>query len=71
MATTKLSNLLNPEVVASYIDTKLVDKIKLSPLAVIGTELQGRPGNTLTLPVWSYIGDAADLAEGVADVPCR
>lgn len=69
MATTKLSNLLNPEVVASYIDTKLVDKIKLSPLAVIGTELQGRPGNTLTLPVWSYIGDAADLAEGVADVP--
>lgn len=53
MATTKLSNLLNPEVVASYIDTKLVDKIKLSPLAVIGTELQGRPGNTLTVPVWA------------------
>jgi hypothetical protein len=69
MATTKLSSLLNPEVVAEYIDAKLVDKIKLSPLAVVGTELQGRPGNTLTVPVWQYIGSAQDLAEGVADVP--
>ncbi len=69
MATTKLSNLLNPQVVAEYIDAKLVDKIKLSPLAVVGTTLQGRPGNTLTVPVWEYIGTAQDLAEGVADVP--
>ena len=69
MATTKLSNLLNPQVVAEYIDAKLVDKIKLSPLAVVGTELQGRPGNTLTVPVWQYVGEASDLAEGVADIP--
>ena len=68
-APTKLSNLLNPQVVAEYIDAKLVDKIKLSPLAVVGTTLQGRPGNTLTVPVWEYIGTAQDLAEGVADVP--
>lgn len=52
-APTKLENLLNPEVVAEYIDAKLVDKIKLSPLAVVGTALQGRPGNTLTVPVWA------------------
>ena len=63
-APTKLEKLLNPQVVAEYIDAKLVDKIKLSPLAVVGTTLQGRPGNTLTVPVWQYIG-----AEGVADVP--
>ena len=68
-APTKLENLLNPQVVAEYIDAKLVDKIKLSPLAVVGTTLQGRPGNTLTVPVWEYIGSAQDLAEGVADVP--
>ncbi len=68
-APTKLENLLNPQVVAEYIDAKLVDKIKLSPLAVVGTTLQGRPGNTLTVPVWEYIGTAQDLAEGVADVP--
>ena len=30
-APTKLENLLNPQVVAEYIDAKLVDKIKLSP----------------------------------------
>ena len=53
MATTKLTNLLNPQVVGEYIDAKLVDKIKLSPLAIVGTELQGRPGNTLTVPVWA------------------
>ena len=29
MATTKLTNLLNPQVVGEYIDAKLVDKIKL------------------------------------------
>ena len=69
MATTKLSNMINPEVLGAFLETKLVNAIKLSPLAVVGTELQGRAGNTLTLPTWQYIGDAADLAEGVADVP--
>ena len=69
MATTKLSNMINPEVLGAFLETKLVNAIKLSPLAVVGTELQGRAGNTLTLPTWQYIGDAKDLAEGVADVP--
>lgn len=69
MATTKLTNLINPQVLSQFIDAKLVDAIKLSPLATVGTELQGRPGNTLTMPSWQYIGDAADLAEGVADTP--
>ena len=61
--------MINPEVLGAFLETKLVDAIKLSPLAVVGTELQGRAGNTLTLPTWQYIGDAADLAEGVADTP--
>ena len=69
MAVSKLSNMINPEVLGAFLETKLVDAIKLSPLAVVGTELQGRAGNTLTLPTWQYIGDAADLAEGAADVP--
>ncbi len=69
MATTKLQNLINPEVLSAFLETKMVDAIALSPLAVVGTELQGRAGNTLTLPTWQYIGDAKDLAEGVADVP--
>ena len=69
MALTKLQNMINPEVLGAFLETKLVNAIKLSPLAVVGTELQGRAGNTLTLPTWQYIGDAADLEEGVADTP--
>ena len=69
MALTKLQNMINPEVLGAFLETKLVHAIKLSPLAVVGTELQGRAGNTLTLPTWQYIGDAKDLAEGVADTP--
>lgn len=69
MATTKLSNMINPEVLGAFLETKLVNAIKLSPLAVVGTELQGRAGNTLTLPTWQYIGDAADLEEGAEDTP--
>lgn len=62
--TTKLQNLINPEVMGSFIDAKLVDAIKFAPLAEIGYDLQGVPGNTLTFPVFAYIGDAEDLAEG-------
>ena len=69
MALTKLQNMINPEVLGAFLETKLVHAIKLSPLAVVGTELQGRAGNTLTLPTWQYIGDAKDLEEGVADTP--
>ena len=63
---TKLQNLLDPQVIGAYLDVKLIDKIKLSPIAEINRELEGRPGSTLTLPKWGYIGDAADLAEGAA-----
>ena len=69
MALTKLQNMINPEVLGAFLETKLVHAIKLSPLAVVGTELQGRAGNTLTLPTWQYVGDAKDLAEGEADTP--
>ena len=61
---TKLQNLINPEVIGAYLDVKLVNKIKLSPIVEIDRTLEGRPGNTLSLPAWTYIGDAADLGEG-------
>lgn len=62
---TKLANIINPEVMGSFLDKKMVDLIKFSPLAVMGYELQGNPGDTLTIPTWNYIGDAEDLEEGV------
>lgn len=69
MAMTKLTNLINPEKLGAFIDAKLTDLIKLAPLARIGRDLQGQAGHSLTIPVYQYIGDAADLAEGEADVP--
>lgn len=60
---TKLTNLINPEVIADFIDAKLVDNIAFSPLATIDYTLEGRPGDTLKFPVYSYIGDASTLSE--------
>lgn len=63
MATTLLTNLVNPQVMADLIDKKLVDAMKFAPLATIDTTLVGRPGDTVTLPYYNYIGDASTLAE--------
>lgn len=67
---TKLANLFDPEVVAGLIDAKLVDAIKFAPLAVVDTTLVGRPGSTVTLPTYAYIGDAETVAEG-KDIPIK
>ena len=64
MAQTLLANIINPQVMADMIDKKLVDLMKFAPLADIDYTLQGRPGNTVTLPFWNYIGDANTLTEG-------
>lgn len=65
MATTKLANLINPEVMEDMISAKLPKKIVVTPFAAVDTTLQGVPGNTITVPQYAYIGDAEDLAEGV------
>jgi N4-gp56 family major capsid protein len=65
---TKLASLIDPEVIAPMIEKKMVDAMKFAPLAKIDYTLQGRPGSTVTLPSYAYIGDAADVAEG-ADIP--
>lgn len=61
---TKLAQLINPQVMADMLSKKLVDLIKFSPLARIDNTLEGRPGTTITLPSYTYIGDAEDFAEG-------
>lgn len=66
MAITKLENLVNPEVMAPMISATLPKKIKFSAIAKIDDTLQGVPGDTITVPKYAYIGDAEDVAEGVA-----
>ena len=69
MAVTKLTNMINPEVMADMISATLTTKIKFAPLATIDNTLVGRPGDTVTLPKFAYIGDSIDIAEGVAIIP--
>ena len=65
---TKLANLIDPQVLAEYLDVKLMDAIKFAPLCAVRNDLVGRPGDTLTLPKYAFIGLAEDVAEG-EDVP--
>lgn len=64
MALTKLENLIDPEVMADMVSAKLPKKIKFTPIARIDTTLVGRPGSTIAVPKYGYIGDAKDVPEG-------
>ncbi len=64
MAVTKMSNMINPEVMGDMINAKIEALLKLTPYARVDTTLQGVPGDTKTVPSWDYIGDAEDIAEG-------
>ena len=66
--TTMLEDLFVPQVVADVIDKKLIDAIRFAPLAKIDNTLVGRDGDEITLPSYSYIGDAEDVEEG-NDIP--
>ena len=66
MATTKISDLINPQVMADMISAKIPTKIVVTPFAKVDTTLQGVPGDTITVPKYDYIGDAVDVAEGFA-----
>jgi N4-gp56 family major capsid protein len=64
--TTKLANLIDPEVLAAYIDKKLIDNIVFAPLATVDQTLVGAPGDIIKFPAYAFIGQADDLTEGSA-----
>ena len=66
MATTQFSNMINPEVMAEMISAKVAKKVAVIPFAKVDTTLQGQAGNTITIPVFGYIGDAANVNEGAS-----
>lgn len=66
MAVTELTNLVNPQVMSDMIAGKVKDKIVVTPFAKIDDTLAGRPGSTITVPAFDYIGDAENVEEGQA-----
>ena len=64
--TTMIADLINPQVMADMISAKIPNKLVVAPFAKVDTTLAGRPGNTITVPQYAYIGDAVDIAEGIA-----
>lgn len=65
MATTTLSNIINPQVMADMVSAQLPKALQVSRLYRVDTTLVGKAGNTITVPRWAYIGAADELAEGV------
>jgi len=61
---TKLSNLVNPKVMADLVQKKLTNNLVFGVVADIDTTLVGTPGDTLLFPSYSYIGAASQVGEG-------
>lgn len=64
MAITKMSDMINPQVMGDMIDAKIEALLKVTKYAKVDTTLQGVAGDTKTVPSWNYIGDATDVEEG-------
>ena len=69
MATTMKANMIIPEVLADYVESKLTDKSVFAPLADIDTTLVGQGGDTITFPKYAYIGKADVTNENGQIIP--
>lgn len=66
---TLLQHLVNPEVLADYIDEKLIDYIRFAPLATIDRTLEGTAGDEITLPAYKPFIGSAEIVEEGEDIP--
>ena len=63
---TQLEQMIDPQVLTDMISANLPKTIRFSAIAPIDTTLESRPGSTVTVPRYEYIGDAKDVAEGAS-----
>ena len=66
MSVTKLEKMINPEVMSQMMSAKVAKKVAVIPFAKVDTTLEGQAGNTITIPVFGYIGDASNIEEGAS-----
>ena len=65
-----MSNLINknvivPEVYAQLVREKILGKVKVAQCAEnLGSLVDKEVGETITFPIWKYIGDAEDIVPG-------
>ncbi len=72
MASTAISDIVNPEVLADQIAAKFPDELVFGNLPIINQSTNfpiGSPGTTFTLPFFKRIGALAALVEGTPMVP--
>lgn len=63
MAVTLVDDLIDPEVMARMISGGIPRALRVSPFATVNSDLQGRPGTTITVPRYGYIGAAETVPE--------
>ena len=49
---TKLSELIDPEVMGDMVSARIPKKLRVAPFAKIDDTLQGVPGDTITVPAY-------------------
>lgn len=69
MAVTKISDIINPEVMGDTIEARIPEMLKFTPYAKVDNSLMGIAGDTKTVPSWNFIGSAEDVAEGEEITP--
>lgn len=61
---THFADMLNPQVLAPMIGAQLQKLNVFSSIAPVDTTLEGRPGDTITIPKYKYTGTAKEYGEG-------
>lgn len=61
--TTQGNGFIDPQVLTAMVSAQLPNYLRFTPLATVDTTLVGRPGTTVTVPRWKYIGEATDVKE--------
>lgn len=64
MGNTVNKNVIVPEVYAELVREKVAGKVMVAQACKVLGDLKGKVGETLTMPKWSYIGDAEDIVLG-------